>query len=241
MKKAILRSVSHLKAALGLPHTKTKNQVLATRASFDEEEIARERIDTIASATASDPSDIRQWITMHEEWVDGIADYADGAGTPMSGRDQKTLFVLLRAIRPALCVETGTGVGASASVILSVLEEAGHGKLYSLDLERRGVGVRIPQEYSYRFEQRFQTNGIPALPRLLDELGTIDLFLHDSLHTVGHMTWEYETAWPYLRSGGCLCSHDVIYSTSFQDFHDKHGDEISAGGVIGNFGFWIKK
>ena len=38
-----------------------------------------------------------------------------------------------------------------------------------------------------------------------------------------------------------MSSHDVIYSTAFDDFRNNHRDEIAAGGVIGNFGFWIKK
>jgi hypothetical protein len=240
MKKSAKRSVSRAKRALGLPHTKSKAQVLATRAGFDDETIDRERIESVAAATLSDPDQVRRWLERHDEWYDGTAPYADGSGTPMSGRDQKTLYALLMGLKPELCVETGTGPGASAVVILSVLEMLGRGRLYSLDRQGNKLGGLIPDDFRHRFEQRYQTDS-PALPALLAELGTTDFFLHDSLHTVGHMAWEYETAWPYLRSGGCLCSHDVIYSTAFDDFQDNHKQEIVAGAVVANFGFWIKK
>ena len=46
------------------------------------------------------------------------------------------------------------------------------------------------------------------LASLLEELGEIDVFIHDSLHTYEHMTWEFETAWPYIREGGFLWSDD---------------------------------
>jgi hypothetical protein len=41
------------------------------------------------------------------------------------------------------------------------------------------------------------------LPSLLAKLGTIDVFIHDSLHTYDHMLWEYRTAEPYLRPVDC--------------------------------------
>jgi hypothetical protein len=33
----------------------------------------------------------------------------------------------------------------------------------------------------------------------------------------------------------------VIYSTAFDDFQENHKQEIVAGGVVANFGFWIKE
>ena len=55
------------------------------------------------------------------------------------------------------------------------------------------------------------------MPRLLAQLGQIDLFHHDSLHTYEHMTWEYETAFPYVAPNGVLSSHDVRTITSLSN------------------------
>ena len=45
-----------------------------------------------------------------------------------------------------------------------------------------------------------------VLTAVLSETGPLDIFLHDSLHTVTHQLWEYEQGWAALRSGGLLLS-----------------------------------
>ena len=56
------------------------------------------------------------------------------------------------------------------------------------------------------------------LPALLNEIGTLCIFFHDSLHTYEHMMFEYSTAWPHIKSTGLLLSHDVIWNEAFQKF-----------------------
>ena len=57
------------------------------------------------------------------------------------------------------------------------------------------------------------------LPKLLEDLSTIDIFLHDSKHTQDHMKWEYETAWPHLKNCGLLISDDTNWSKgAFEEF-----------------------
>jgi len=53
------------------------------------------------------------------------------------------------------------------------------------------------------------------LPRLLQTLGTIDIFIHDSLHSYEHMLFEFRTAWPHLRGGGVILSDDIDANCSF--------------------------
>jgi len=60
-----------------------------------------------------------------------------------------------------------------------------------------------------------------VLPRLLNDLGCIDFFLHDSRHLYKTMMKEYDIAWPNLREGGLLLSDDVIENDAFIDFADK--------------------
>jgi len=52
---------------------------------------------------------------------------------------------------------------------------------------------------------------------------TIDIFIHDSLHTPQTMKYEFEKAWPYLRAGGLLVSDDVEGNSAFVDFVNSHG------------------
>jgi predicted O-methyltransferase YrrM len=56
------------------------------------------------------------------------------------------------------------------------------------------------------------------LPSLLAELGQIDFFIHDSLHTYEHMLWEYRAAYPFLRPGGLLLSDDALWNPAFPEF-----------------------
>jgi hypothetical protein len=66
------------------------------------------------------------------------------------------------------------------------------------------------------------------LPELLERLGGIDLFIHDSLHTYANMTWEFQAVWPYLRAGGVLISDDVDGHSAFSDFVSQVGPSVSA-------------
>jgi hypothetical protein len=52
---------------------------------------------------------------------------------------------------------------------------------------------------------------------LLSQLGEIDMFVHDSLHTTRNMRFEMRSAWPALRPGGIMLVDDV-YNESFRDF-----------------------
>ena len=53
------------------------------------------------------------------------------------------------------------------------------------------------------------------MPALLRNIGPIDLFLHDSLHTYDTMRAEFAAAWPALRPGGVLISDDIEGNRAF--------------------------
>ncbi|MGD0177538.1 MAG: class I SAM-dependent methyltransferase [Candidatus Bathyarchaeia archaeon] len=56
------------------------------------------------------------------------------------------------------------------------------------------------------------------LPKVLSEIGEVDIFIHDSEHTYNNMMFEYPTAWHTVRAGGVLLSHDVGWNSAFSDF-----------------------
>lgn len=58
---------------------------------------------------------------------------------------------------------------------------------------------------------------------LLNALGSIDFFLHDSLHTYDNMLFEYRAAWPFLKEDGLFLSHDVGRNAAFFDFAGEVG------------------
>ncbi|MDP3696583.1 MAG: class I SAM-dependent methyltransferase, partial [Candidatus Taylorbacteria bacterium] len=59
------------------------------------------------------------------------------------------------------------------------------------------------------------------LPKLLKELGKVDIFYHDSDHSYQAMMNEFETVWSFIPEGGVLLSDDVKGNNAFQDFVKK--------------------
>ncbi|MBI2165012.1 MAG: class I SAM-dependent methyltransferase [Chloroflexi bacterium] len=137
------------------------------------------------------------------------------------------LYIICRALRPEILVETGTSSGLSTALILSALEKNGQGRLYSIDYPfdvhgttlppGRETGWLVPQHLRQRWELVIGKSQ-DKLPTLLKGTGQIDLFLHDSEHTYEAMLWEFKTAWPHLRPGGILLSDDVLWNRAFVDF-----------------------
>jgi predicted O-methyltransferase YrrM len=155
---------------------------------------------------------------------------ASGAEGVMGALDCATLYALTRWLRPMVVVESGGFLGMSSAFILKGLadEKLGTAKLYSIELsEDCEQGALIPEEL--RSSGRF----VPMRGRIEDFLKhdqlpeSIDMFLHDSSHSYGHMLWEFRQFWPRLRDGGALVSHDVQMNAAFAEFiasthvHDK--------------------
>ena len=134
----------------------------------------------------------------------------------------KVLWIVVRATRPAKIVETGVAQGGTSAVILTALDLNNYGHLYSIDLPelrfiRDGrVGCVVPTNLMGRWTFVRGASHRKLVP-LLNKLGTVDVFLHDSLHTDANMRFELETSWQYLREGGIMLSDDVHMNRAFVD------------------------
>jgi len=135
-------------------------------------------------------------------------------------------YLLCRLIQPSVVMETGVAYGVSSAFILRALEENGRGTLHSVDLPplrseaERFWGVAVPEELRGRWRLHRGTSA-RVLPRLLRETGSVDLFVHDSLHTHRNMRREFETVWPYLRTGGALLADDVERNRAFGELRHR--------------------
>jgi hypothetical protein len=165
----------------------------------------------------------------------GAIGYAEGA----------YLYAILRHVRPKVAVETGVANGFSTAFSLLALRANGEGHLHSIDLPRE-VGREYEAGTFYEGEGRA---GIPAgsesgwlipaelkerwtlvhgrtqdeLPPLVERLGRLDTFMHDSEHSFECMWFEFNTAWPALRDGGVLLSDDVNSTEAFPRFASERG------------------
>lgn len=136
-------------------------------------------------------------------------------------------YAIVRASRPSLVVETGVANGVSTAYLLLALKKNGIGHLHSVGLEEgsflppgKGIGWLVPEEFRCRWTLH-RGDAAQLLPALLRELGTIDVFIHDSLHTYEHMMFEFDQACPHLRPGGFLLADDALWNAAFDDFARK--------------------
>jgi predicted O-methyltransferase YrrM len=132
------------------------------------------------------------------------------------------LYTICRVLRPDNVVETGVASGVSTSYFLCALEQNRKGRLHSIDFStwEPETGWIIPDYLKHRWELSIGRSS-EHLPQLLDRLGEIQVFFHDSEHTYQNMIWEYNLAWTALKPGGVLLSHNIDFTKAFGDFYSK--------------------
>jgi predicted O-methyltransferase YrrM len=134
-------------------------------------------------------------------------------------------YAVCRAKKPNVVVETGVGNGVTTSFILSALAANGSGELWSIDLPplgSTGSGCFVAEKLKSRWHL---INGRTRerLPDLVSSLESIDVFVHDSLHTYRNMRFEFDAVWPALKRGGVIISDDIAMNRAFEDFFGSKG------------------
>lgn len=157
----------------------------------------------------------------------------------------EAIWCIVAHSRPATVVETGVGHGLTSRVILEGMARYGSGHLWSVDLPavdpalHREMGIAIPEDLRSRWTYVPGTSR-QRLPHLLSGLGQLDLFVHDSLHTRRNVSFELESAWGAMGSGGVAVVDDVNHSLGFRSFVD-HANSVvwwSARHVSTAAGLW---
>jgi hypothetical protein len=135
----------------------------------------------------------------------------------------RAIWYLVRQLQPRKVVETGVAHGVTSRFILEALEKNGIGQLWSIDRQpmepewkgRTGMAVdgRLLHRWSYVLgSSRRRLRGV------LFELGEIDLFIHDSLHSERNVRFEMDHAWAALCPGGLMVVDDVDTNRGFHSF-----------------------
>jgi hypothetical protein len=147
-------------------------------------------------------------------WNDGDRPFAEA------------IWCIVAHLRPTTVVETGVAHGVTSRIILQGLERNGSGHLWSIDLPavdsalHREIGIAVPEDLRRRWTYVEGTSRA-RLPHLLTELGELDLFVHDSLHTGRNTRFELESAWAALAPGGAAVVDDIDHSLGFRNFLDQ--------------------
>lgn len=168
--------------------------------------------------------------TLHDNLARLRLEKAQGATTGVVNHSEEVdsgqlLYSIVRALKPGTILETGVANGESSAIILYALDVNRTGELWSVDLPPQ-AGYVFADKLSYYIPKGREIGWLVPiclrgrwhlhlgdakniLPGLVPQIGQIDIFLHDSLHTFEHMLFEYNTVWPSLANGGILLSDDV--------------------------------
>lgn len=162
----------------------------------------------------------------------------------------EAIWCFVHHLRPEIVVETGVAHGLTSRVILEGLHRNGKGHLWSIDLPAVDsavhceIGMAVPEDLRPRWSY-LRGTARERLPGLLATLGTIDLFVHDSLHTGRNQRFELEHAWVTLQAGGAVVVDDIDHSLAFRSFVAEArprtwlaGRHVTGPGLVGPVGLW---
>jgi Methyltransferase domain len=131
-------------------------------------------------------------------------------------------------IRPEVVIETGVAHGVTSRVILEALRQNDRGHLWSIDLPHplehdlhAQTGVAVTDECRTRWSY-LEGSSRDRLPPLVAEVGHLELFVHDSLHTARNTLFEMEQAAARLAPGGVMLVDDIKSHTGFATFARRH-------------------
>jgi predicted O-methyltransferase YrrM len=60
------------------------------------------------------------------------------------------------------------------------------------------------------------------LLNVINKVGSIELFFHDSDHSKSNMLFEFDTIWPHLKENGIIVSDDINLNDAFKEFCNKN-------------------
>lgn len=150
------------------------------------------------------------------------------------------VWLIVRAMRPSVVVETGVARGLTSRIILEALERNGSGHLWSVDLPplaepwRNAGCAAIPSSLQKHWSY-IRGSSRRVLDRMLRDCGELDVFVHDSLHTYHHMRFELLAARRHLAPGGVIIADDVDNNQAFvETCHDPALITMSIGHLTKN-------
>jgi len=144
----------------------------------------------------------------------------------------RAAWCLVRHLQPKTVVETGVAHGMTSRFVLEALKRNGNGgRLWSIDLPqvepewRSRVGAAVHAAVHADGDKGFDGmwtyiagSSRRKLPALLQQLGTIDMFIHDSLHSERNVRFELDRAWAAMPGRGAILVDDADSNWGFQHF-----------------------
>jgi hypothetical protein len=159
------------------------------------------------------------------------------------------IWCAVRHGKPEAVLETGVAHGVSSRVVLEALALNDRGHLWSIDianplnLQVHGQeGAAVTESCRPRWTY-VEGESSRRMPPLITEVGKVDLFIHDSLHTFKNTLFEMEQAASAMRPGGVMLIDDIRSHDGFATFAHRHPEfktiYVSTPDRIGAFGIAV--
>jgi len=149
--------------------------------------------------------------------------YADGDSSL-----SRAVWCVASHTAPEIVIETGVAHGVTSRIVLEALEQNGHGHLWSIDLPfpfdhrlHGETGVLVTDACRSRWSYLEGTSK-QRLPPLVAEVGHVEMFIHDSLHTAENTLFEMEQAAAGMSAGGVMLVDDIDSHEGFATFARRH-------------------
>ena len=152
--------------------------------------------------------------------------------------------------RPEVVIETGVAHGVTSRVVLEALRHKDFGHLWSIDLPfpfdhrlHTETGTAVTDLCRPRWSY-LEGSSRQRLPPLVIEVGHIEMFVHDSLHTTRNTLFEMEQAASAMSAGGVMIVDDIDSHEGFIIFGRRHPEYQTlvcpSADKVGMFGIAVK-
>jgi predicted O-methyltransferase YrrM len=186
-------------------------------------------LDRIAALTGASTSDLQRFRRelRASELPDQLLERGAGVAFTNELPQGALMYLLVRAQRPQVVLETGVGPGYSTAWLLAALDANGSGELTSLGpgpTAGRSAGVRevamgqfVPPHLRTRWTLALG-NTEARLREILAQSEKIDLFFYDNGPVAARARFELHAAWERLSSRGILLAHHVDSNPAWAAF-----------------------
>jgi predicted O-methyltransferase YrrM len=141
-----------------------------------------------------------------------------------AGGNYELLYWMTRFLRPTYVVETGVAAGWSSEAFLTAMKRNDHGTLYSSDLPyfrvrdaAKYIGILVSEDVKSRWH--LLTSGDQkALPQILAEVPSVDLFHYDSDKSYSGRQFAVGLVASKLSANGIILVDDISDDPWFHDY-----------------------
>ena len=183
-------------------------------------------ISKVAGTTAERAERAVNEVTSHSELIGELSRNIEKTGKTYYAQFPAPidLFALVRLSRPRNLVESGVASGVSSTFLLLGIKANSGGILHSIDFPvfRKGnrgnlswaipqgmtSGWAVPRKLRSRWDLR-QGRSEGLLRPLLEEIGTLDFYCHDSPVDIAHFEFEMKSIRKHLKPGSLVVADNT--------------------------------